>query len=132
MNYIILAVIFVIIIIFFYYSIRVINRDTYELETDETENIAKEFVNNINDLKNTDLINKYISDMKLETRIQQLESEIEALKERKTKRVKEITTTEESSTDVEEEVVENALEPEKEILVTKTTKKRNKKILLEE
>ncbi|AAG02874.1 hypothetical protein AMV168 [Betaentomopoxvirus amoorei] len=79
MSYIFLLLTFVIILLFIYYYIRIINRDTYELETQETESISNEFVDNIDNFNN-DLIRKYISDMKLETRIKEVETEIETLK----------------------------------------------------
>ncbi|CCU56080.1 unknown similar to AMEV168 [Choristoneura rosaceana entomopoxvirus 'L'] len=79
MSYIFILLAIVLIIVFFYYSIHVINRDTCEVETEETENISNAFVDNINNL-NTELIRKYITDMKVETRIKELEDNIALLK----------------------------------------------------
>ncbi|CCU55778.1 unknown similar to AMEV168 [Choristoneura biennis entomopoxvirus] len=79
MSYIFISLAIGLIIVFFYYSIHVINRDTCEVETEETEKVSNEFVNNINNL-NTDLIRKYITDMKVETRIKELEDNVELLK----------------------------------------------------
>ncbi|CCU55486.1 unknown similar to AMEV168 [Adoxophyes honmai entomopoxvirus 'L'] len=95
MSYILIIGGIIIIFIFLYYSIRVINRDTYELETKETEDISNEFIDNINKI-NTDLIKKYINDMKLETRINEMESNIKSLQ-----------------SSVEEEKLQSASEPVK-------------------
>lgn len=77
-------IVVIFIIILFYYYIRVVNRDTYENETEETEKISSEFVNNINGFK-TDLIKTYLNDMQIENRLKKLEEYIDQLKESESK-----------------------------------------------
>ncbi|BAO49488.1 hypothetical protein [Alphaentomopoxvirus acuprea] len=81
LNCVIYIAVVILLIMLFYYYIKVINRETSENETEETKIVAGEFTNNIKNLQ-SDVIKKYLSDLQLKSKIDNIDQKYKDLETR--------------------------------------------------